>query len=152
MGRSSYGRWEICPATGVPRPDLLFRVNGAIRQGIGAFAADSGVLGLVGRRKKLKGRAAAQLTTQQASATEHNNKIDSLFFSIRGRTMAITNGTRGNSGGHDKVAPIPNWVHAVAMHAEKNNRAVMESKPQLPEDFLATDFDFGRVRALSSQI
>jgi len=100
----------------------------------------------------LKGRAAAQLTTQQASATEHNNKIDSLFFSIRGRTMAITNGTRGNSGGHDKEAPIPNWVHAGAMHAEKNHRAVMESKPQLPEDFLATDFDFGRVRALSSQI
>jgi len=38
------------------------------------------------------------------------------------------------------------------MHAAKNKQAVMESKPQLPEDFLATGLDFGRVRALSTQI
>jgi hypothetical protein len=34
----------------------------------------------------LKERAAAQLTTQEAFATEqHNKNIDSLFFSIRGQ-------------------------------------------------------------------
>lgn len=66
--------------------------------------------------------------------------------------MASISGTRENSGGHDKVAPIPDWVHAVAMHAAKNKRAVMESKRQLPEEFSAADFDFNHARALSSQI
>ena len=66
--------------------------------------------------------------------------------------MAIINSKSGNSGGHDKVAPIPDWVHAVAMHAAKNKRAVMESRPQLPEEFSATDFDFNHARTLSSQI
>jgi hypothetical protein len=38
------------------------------------------------------------------------------------------------------------------MHAAKKQQAAMESKPQLPEDFLAAGLDFGRVRALSTQI
>jgi hypothetical protein len=66
--------------------------------------------------------------------------------------MAIINGKSGNSGGHDKVAPIPDWVHAMSEYAAKNKQAVMESKAQLPKDFSATDFDFNRARALSSQI
>ena len=66
--------------------------------------------------------------------------------------MANVRGRSGNGGGHDKVAPIPDWDQAVAMHAAKNKQAVMESKPQLPEDFLAAGLDFGRVRALSTQI
>ncbi len=66
--------------------------------------------------------------------------------------MAIINDTRGNSGGHDKVAPIPDWVHAAAKHAAKNKQAVIESKRRLPKDFSASDFDFNRARALSSLI
>jgi len=66
--------------------------------------------------------------------------------------MAKINGTRGNSGGHDKVAPIPDWVHAAAIHAAKNKQPAMESKRQLPKDFSASDFDFNRARALSSLI
>jgi len=56
------------------------------------------------------------------------------------------------SGGHDKEAPIPDWVRAVAMIAAKNKQAVMESKRQLPEQFSARDFDVVSARALSSQI
>ena len=66
--------------------------------------------------------------------------------------MARVSGRRGNRGGHGKAAPIPDWVKAVAMHAAKNKQAVMESTPQLPEDFSVIGLDFGRVRALSTQI
>lgn len=66
--------------------------------------------------------------------------------------MAIINDTRGNRGGHDKIAPIPDWVRAVATHAAKNKQAVMESKTQLPKEFSPADLDLNRVRALSSQI
>ena len=66
--------------------------------------------------------------------------------------MAIVRGRRGNRGRHDKVAPIPGRVRAVAMHTANKQQAAMESKPQLPEDFLAAGLDFGRVRALSTQI
>ena len=66
--------------------------------------------------------------------------------------MAIVRGRRGNRGGHGKATPIPDWVKGVAMHAAKNKQVVMESKPQLPEDFSVTGLDFGRVRALSTQI
>ena len=66
--------------------------------------------------------------------------------------MAIVRGRRGNRGRHDKVAPIPGRVRAVAMHAAQIQQAAMETKPQLHEDFLAAGLDFGRVRALSTQI
>ena len=55
-------------------------------------------------------------------------------------------------GGHDKEAPIPDWVRAVAMISATDKQAVMESKRPLPEDFSARDFDVVRARALSSQI
>jgi len=38
------------------------------------------------------------------------------------------------------------------MQAARNKQAAMESKPQLPEDFPFTGLDFGRMRALSTQI
>ena len=66
--------------------------------------------------------------------------------------MAKVSGRRGNRVGHGKAAPIPDWVKAVAMQAARNKQAAMESKPQLPEDFPFTGLDFGRMRALSTQI
>ena len=66
--------------------------------------------------------------------------------------MAKVSSRRGNRVGHGKAAPIPDWVKAVAMQAARNKQAVMEPKPQLPEDFPFTRLDFGRVRALSTQI
>jgi len=38
------------------------------------------------------------------------------------------------------------------MHTANKQQAAMESKPQLHEDFRAAGLDFGRVRALSTQI
>ena len=53
---------------------------------------------------------------------------------------------------HDKELPTTHWAYAVAMIAEKNKAAALESKKQLPEDFSASDFDIVHARVLSSQV
>jgi hypothetical protein len=55
-------------------------------------------------------------------------------------------------GGPKQESPTAKRVHSEAMIAAKNKRADRKSKWQMPEDFSAKDFDFVRVRTLSSLI